>query len=173
MMSKIVPIFLLVSLLIGCISINDSSPTKNNNTQNQLQETKNNDTHFKGDTLETTATVEALPSFLSSTKNGQVSQIYGMVGKDIELLQWIPCYCGCDENSGHTSNKDCFIREMKENGQVTWNSHAMNHAECVDIAFQAVLMKQNGASPLKIRKNIDKQYKKDGVKATPTPMPSA
>lgn len=63
MMSKIVPIFLLVSLLIGCISINDSSPIKNNNTQNQLQETKNNDTHFKGDTLETTATVEALPSF--------------------------------------------------------------------------------------------------------------
>lgn len=34
-------------------------------------------------------------------------------------------------------------------------------------------MKQNGASPLKIRENIDKQYKKDGVKATPTPMPSA
>lgn len=171
MMSKILPVVLLVSLLIGCSSINDPSSTKDNKTQNQLQETKNKGEHFKDDTLETTANVETLPSFLSSTTNGQVSQIYKMVGKDIELLQWIPCYCGCDENSGHKSNKDCFIREMKENGQVTWNSHAMNHAECVDIAFQAVLMKQNGASPLEIREYVDKQYKKDGINGTPTPMP--
>lgn len=68
MMSKIVPIFLLVILLIGCSSINDSSPTKNDNTQNQLQETKNKGEHFKDDTLETTANVETLPSFLSTTK---------------------------------------------------------------------------------------------------------
>ncbi|MED0961029.1 PCYCGC motif-containing (lipo)protein [Bacillus paramycoides] len=160
-----------VSLLIGCSSVKDSTPTKNNKTQNQLHETKNKGEHFKDDTLETTANVETLPSFLSSTKNGQASQIYRMIGKDIELLKWIPYYCGCDENSGHKSNKDCFIREIKENGQVTWNSHAKNHAECVDIAFQAVLMKQNGASPLEIREYFNKQYKKDGINVTPTPMP--
>lgn len=173
MMSKTIPVVLLLSLLIGCSSVNDSSSTKNNTTQNQVQETKNKGEHFKDDTLETTANVETLPSFLSSAKNRQVSQIYGMVGKDIELLKWIPCYCGCNENSDHKSNKDCFIREIKENGQVTWNSHAMNHAECVDIAFQAVLMKQNGASTLEIREYIDKQYKKEGINVTPTPMPSA
>lgn len=173
MMSKIIPIVLLVSLLIGCSSVNDSSPTKNKHTQNQLQETKNKGEHFKGDTLETTANIETLPSFLSSTTNGQVSQIYGMVGKDTELLQWIPCYCGCDENSNHKSNKDCFIREIKENGEVTWESHAMSQAACVDIAFQAVLMKQNGASILEIREYIDKQYKKEGIIVTPTPMPNS
>ncbi|MFF2884825.1 PCYCGC motif-containing (lipo)protein [Bacillus toyonensis] len=172
-MSKIIPVVLLVSLLIGCSSVNDSSSTKNDKTQNQLQETKNKGEHFKGDTLETTANVESLPSFLSSANNGQISQIYGMVGKDIELLKWIPCYCGCDENSGHKSNKDCFIREIKENGEVTWESHAMSQAACVDIAFQAVLMKQNGASILEIREYIDKQYKKEGINATLTPMPSA
>ena len=96
-----------------------------------------------------------------------------MVGKDTELLKWIPCYCGCDENSDHKSNKDCFIREIKEIGEVTWESHAMNHAACVDIAFQSILMKQNGASTLEIREYIDKQYKKEGINATPTPMPSA
>ena len=53
--------------------------------------------HYKDDILETTTNVETLPSFLSSTKNGQVSQIYKMVGKNIELLQWIPCYCGCEQ----------------------------------------------------------------------------
>ncbi len=49
----------------------------------------------------------------------------------------------------------------------------MNHAECVDIAFQAILMKQNGASPLEIREYFDKQYKKDGRNVTPTPLPSS
>jgi heat shock protein HslJ len=52
MMSKIIPVVLLVSLLIGCSSINDSSPAKNKETQTQLQETKNKGEHFKGDTLE-------------------------------------------------------------------------------------------------------------------------
>lgn len=172
-MSKIIPVVLLVSLLIGCSSVNDSLSTKNDKTQNQLQEHKNKGEHFKGDTLETTANIETLPSFLASTTNGQVSQIYGMVGKDTELLQWIPCYCGCDENSHHKSNKDCFIREIKENGEVTWESHAMNHAACVDIAFQAILMKQNGASTLEIREYIDKQYKKEGINVTPTPIPNS
>lgn len=177
MMSKIMPVVLLVSLLfvvlIGCSSANDSSANKNNKTQNQQNEQKNEDDHYKDDILETTTSVETLPSFLSSSKNGQVSQIYGMAGKNIELLEWIPCYCGCGENSEHRSNKDCFIREVKQNGEVIWSSHAMKHAACVDIAFQSVLMKQNGASTLEIRQYIDKQYKKEDIKATSTPMPSA
>ncbi|EJS66846.1 hypothetical protein ICY_04838 [Bacillus cereus BAG2X1-3] len=49
----------------------------------------------------------------------------------------------------------------------------MSQAACVDIAFQAVLMKQNGTSTLEIREYIDKQYKKEGINATSTPMPSA
>lgn len=176
MMSKIIPVVFLVSLLfvvlIGCSSNNDSSINKNSETQNQLKEQKNADDHYKDDILETTTSVETLPSFLSSAQNGQVSQIYGMVRKNIELLEWIPCYCGCGENSEHRSNKDCFIREVKQNGEVIWNSHAMKHAACVDIAFQSVLMNQNGASTLEIRQYIDKQYKKEGIKVTPTPMPS-
>lgn len=176
MMSKIIPVVLLVSLLfvvlIGCSSTKNSSVSKSNATQNQQKEQKSGDDHYKDDVLETTNSVEALPSFLSSSKNGQVSQIYGMVGKNIELLEWIPCYCGCGANSQHKSNKDCFIREVKQNGEVKWSSHAMKHAACVDIAFQSVLMKQNGASTLEIRQYIDKQYKKEDVKVTPTPMPS-
>ncbi|MEN1937419.1 PCYCGC motif-containing (lipo)protein [Paenibacillus sp. 102] len=176
-MSKIIPVVLLVNLLfvvlIGCSSVNDSSASKSNATQNQKKVQENSDDHYKGDILETTASIETLPSFLSSAKNGQVSQIYGMVGKNIELLEWIPCYCGCGENSGHKNNKDCFIREIKQNGEVTWGSHAMNHAACVDIAFQSVLMNQNGASTLEIRQYIDKQYNKEGISVTPTPMPSA
>ncbi len=45
MMPKIILVVLLVNLLISCSSINDSSPAKNNKTQNQLQETKNNGIH--------------------------------------------------------------------------------------------------------------------------------
>lgn len=96
-----------------------------------------------------------------------------MVGKDTKLIKWISCYCGYDENSDHKSNKDCFIREIKENGEVTWASHAMSHSACVDIAFQAVLMKQNGASTLEICVYIDKQYKKEGINVTLTPIPNS
>ncbi|KZD36336.1 putative lipoprotein [Bacillus cereus] len=49
----------------------------------------------------------------------------------------------------------------------------MSQAACVDIAFQAVLMKQNGASTLEIREYIDKQYKKEGINVTPTPIPNS
>ncbi|GLV64683.1 hypothetical protein Bmyc01_33530 [Bacillus mycoides] len=64
MMPKIIPVVLLVNLLISCSSINDSSPAKNNETQNQLQETKNKGEHFKDDTLETTSNVNTPNIFL-------------------------------------------------------------------------------------------------------------
>ena len=32
-------------------------------------------------------------------------------------LQYIPCFCGC-VNAGHTSNFDCYVREVLPDGRV-------------------------------------------------------
>lgn len=34
-----------------------------------------------------------------------------------EVLQYMPCYCGCEE-VGHGSNVDCFIDEVRADGVV-------------------------------------------------------
>ena len=34
-----------------------------------------------------------------------------------EVLRWIPCFCGC-VNGGHTSNYDCYVREVLGDGRV-------------------------------------------------------
>ncbi|MDT3497436.1 PCYCGC domain-containing protein [Bacillus toyonensis] len=49
----------------------------------------------------------------------------------VPVVKNTSCYCDCDENSDHKNNKDCFISEIKENCEVTWESHAMSQAVCV------------------------------------------
>jgi hypothetical protein len=34
-----------------------------------------------------------------------------------DVLQWVPCYCGCDEQ-GHGSNLDCFVKPETQGGIV-------------------------------------------------------
>lgn len=34
-----------------------------------------------------------------------------------ETLQYIPCFCGC-VNAGHTSNFDCYVREVYPDGRL-------------------------------------------------------
>ncbi len=50
-----------------------------------------------------------------------MKDIYTVAGQNAELLDWIPCYCGCGESVGHKNNKNCFIREIKKNGEVVWD----------------------------------------------------
>lgn len=40
-----------------------------------------------------------------------------------ELLAYIPCYCGCGQEAGHTSNLDCFIKKRNGN-EITFDDHA-------------------------------------------------
>lgn len=34
-----------------------------------------------------------------------------------DVLQYFPCYCGCVKG-GHTSNKDCYIDEVRSDGSI-------------------------------------------------------
>ena len=78
-----------------------------------------------------------------------MKDIYTVAGQNAELLDWIPCYCGCGESVGHKNNKNCFIREIKKNGEVVWDSHATTCVNCLEIAVESASMKQKENQRLK------------------------
>ncbi|MFC7372851.1 PCYCGC motif-containing (lipo)protein [Fictibacillus iocasae] len=125
-----------------------------------------------GDLRELTASAEKLPAFLNG-KQEVVSAVYKQVPAHKELLESMPCYCGCGESAGHKNNYDCFIAENKAGGEILWDDHGTRCGVCLEIA--AVSMKQaaEGKSPLEIRQFIDETYKEGYAKPTPTPMPKA
>lgn len=120
------------------------------------------------DIREETKSNEILPTFLDD-KDENMKVVYRSVGKHKELLEKIPCYCGCGDTVGHTSSYDCFIYENKVGGAVVWDDHATRCGICLDIAAQSVIEYSQGKSIKQIRNDIDEKYKKGYGKPTPTP----
>jgi len=124
-----------------------------------------------GDLRETTASLSALPSFLDEQPEA-VRNAYIIAAMSADVLDYIPCYCGCGEIAGHVSNKNCFIAEISDDGAVVWDDHGTRCGVCLQIAVEAASMKKDGASLQDIRDAIDAKYKDVGP-ATPTPQPPA
>ncbi|WP_020062483.1 PCYCGC motif-containing (lipo)protein [Bacillus sp. 123MFChir2] len=157
---------ILAFTMIGCNNAEQKQQAKETSSSHQHH------TEKQRDIAETTKGIDTLPSFLSE-QDAQIKKIYAVAGQHAELLQWIPCYCGCGESVGHKSNKNCFIREIKKDGQVVWDSHATTCVNCLEIVLEAARLQDKGKSPLEIRKYIDNKYKEGYAKPTPTPMPKA
>jgi len=151
-------------VLSACSGGNAENAAAGNHMQHRLS---------NGDIQETTAPVSALPEFLGG-QPAPVRQVYQLAAQNTDLLQGIPCYCGCGDSAGHTSNMNCFVHEKKKDGSVVWDDHGTRCMVCMEIAVQAVKMKQDGKTPGEIRQAIDENYGKGGyAKPTPTPKPSA
>lgn len=74
-----------------------------------------------GDLLETVPK-GSLPSF--AEKGGpNVQEAYRSAADNGEVLQYIPCFCGC-KNIGHHHNADCYVAERLLGGRITFTSHA-------------------------------------------------
>lgn len=86
-------------------------------------------------------------------------------------LMYQPCYCGCGA-MGHTNNLDCFIKEVKDDGEIVYDNHAAGCGICVDIAGDVMRLKDEGQSDLQIRQYIDGYYSSFGP-STDTPLPEA
>lgn len=123
-----------------------------------------------GDLWETTASRDELPTFLNEySENIQI--IYQAAGKSMELLQWIPCYCGCGDHAGHRSSLNCFVKQVNQNSSVVWDDHGTRCNVCLEIAAEAIKMKQDGKTVKEIRQYIDEKYKEGYANPTDTPMP--
>ncbi|MFD2330111.1 PCYCGC motif-containing (lipo)protein [Cohnella sp. GCM10020058] len=127
--------------------------------------------HADTDLLETTSSSEVLPAFLSNQPD-EVRTVYQLAAVAEDILQWIPCYCGCGEGQGHKNNFNCFIKEKNDDGSVIWTDHGTRCGVCLQIAVQSARMKQLGATDKEIRTFIDETYKSGYGKPTDTPMPS-
>ncbi len=100
-----------------------------------------------------------------------VQSAYEFAARHPEVLQYVPCYCGC-ETRGHGGNHDCFVKRRSADGRVLeWDPHGSGCTVCVDVARDAMLMFNSGASASAIRTAIDKKWGGRYPSQTPTPQP--
>ena len=120
-----------------------------------------------------TGPLPALPrvSFEPPRSAAVLQQVYDFAARHPEVLQYVPCYCGC-ERVGHTANHSCFVKSRAADGRVTeWDSHGMGCAVCIDVAREAMTLFNSGSKPAAIRAAIDKKYSPLFPSSTPTPRP--
>jgi hypothetical protein len=95
-----------------------------------------------------------------------VQQAYQFAVANPDLMQHIPCYCGCGA-MGHTSNYSCYIAGENPDGSLVFDEHALGCSICVDITQDAMRLQKEGKAVAEIRKYIDATYAQYG----PSNMP--
>jgi len=71
-----------------------------------------------GDKVQTRA-AGTLPVFATG---GDTAALYRFARERGDVLQWMPCTCGCQQ-FGHTSNRSCYVKSESADS-TTWTSHA-------------------------------------------------
>jgi len=122
-----------------------------------------------GDIQEKTASVEVLPTFLDG-QDEHMRQVYALAAQHSELLESIPCYCGCGDSAGHRNNLNCFVHSIEDDGTVVWDDHGTRCNVCLEIALNSVYAQSQGKSVEEIRGMIDRSYQFGYAKPTPTPL---
>ena len=95
-----------------------------------------------------------------------VQEAYQFNVANSDIMKNIPCYCGCG-NIGHTSNYDCYVADIDETGNITFDNHALGCSICVDITQDVMRMLKDGKSPQEARAYIDATYSKYGPSNIP------
>ena len=55
-----------------------------------------------------------------------IRDAYIFAAQNPDVLDYVPCYCGCGQTDGHVGNTDCFVESRAPNGAVTeWDVHGM------------------------------------------------
>ena len=103
-----------------------------------------------------------------------VRATYDFAAQHPEILNYVPCYCGCG-SQGHMANENCFVSRRDARGNVLeWDTHGFGCAVCVDVAREAMQMYSSGADVRSIRAAIERKWTPGNAAGkTPTPMPPA
>lgn len=171
-MKKLLFPLLAVVLLVlaACSSSNEEQTTEKEGSKQQIEDNISRNP-LSGDLQELTASAEDLPNFLDS-KSEDIRLVYRVSGQATDVLEWIPCYCGCGESAGHRNALNCFVAETRENGSIVWDDHGTRCIVCLDIAVESVQMHIDGKSIKEIRETIDTKYEKGFAAPTKTDMPA-
>ncbi|MBA4071172.1 MAG: hypothetical protein C0497_04945 [Gemmatimonas sp.] len=78
-----------------------------------------------------------------------------------QILQSIPCYCGCG-GMGHTSNYSCYVQRVGNAGALVFDTHALGCSICVDITQDAMRLSKQGKSLPEIKAYVHDTYARFG-----------
>lgn len=146
------------SLVMSACSTQESQDEQ----QTPIEQTGN------GDLRQETSGREQIPGFLAD-KPEDMKNIYLAVAQHQNLLEKIPCYCGCGNSANHKDNYDCFIYENKPSGKVVWDDHGTKCGVCLETAVKAINDFNQGKTVKEIRQSIDDKYQEGYAEPTPTP----
>jgi hypothetical protein len=90
-----------------------------------------------------------------------VQQAYQFAVANPQVLQQLPCYCGCGK-AGHTSNYACYISGTDATKGLQFDSHALGCSICVDITQDAMRLTREGKDIKSIRAYVDQTYSRYG-----------
>ena len=104
-----------------------------------------------------------LPSYAYA--NPITLKAYKYAAERPDLLEQIPCYCGCGGHSGHRFLRDCYIHD-----DWTYDDHASYCDVCIGEAIKLQEYLASGKTLKEARALIDEEYSKKGGDRTNTPQ---
>jgi hypothetical protein len=119
---------------------------------------------------EVRATWAARPAYVRALPaDWQSAYAYALARPDV--LQWLPCYCGCTAMD-HRSNLDCFFQRREIPGSYVYEEHASFCDVCVNTANLAQQLLREGKTIVQVRAAVDARF--GGLApGTDTPLPPA
>lgn len=94
-----------------------------------------------------------------------VQQAYQFNIANPDIMQKIPCYCGCGA-VGHHSNFNCYAK-IDAAGKMTFDGHALGCSICVDITLDTMRLLKQGQDISAIQDYVDDKYSRYGPPTTP------
>ncbi len=106
-----------------------------------------------------------------SRVNTDTEEAYAYALYHPQILQWMPCYCGCG-GMGHRSNLDCFFKPALPGQPTMFEEHASYCDICVKTTLLVKRLISEGHSLREIRATVDQTFG-GSVPGTPTELPPA
>jgi len=119
---------------------------------------------------EVSATWQVRPDYVKALP-GEWQSAYAYALARPDVLQWLPCHCGCVAID-HRSNLDCFFQRREVPGSYVYEEHASYCDVCVKTANLAQQMLQGGSTMIQVRAAVDVTFGGVGP-GTDTPLPPA
>lgn len=54
----------------------------------------------------------------------EVKRLYAFQVENGDLMRYMPCFCGCQWEDGHRSNRDCYVERVNPDGSVVFDTMA-------------------------------------------------
>lgn len=100
MKKYIFPVLTFLTLVTGC-----SSPSEEQTNAESNDQTAPVLTYEKGS--------DDWSAITTNTDSPEILEAYQFAVEHPEVLNYMPCYCGCFEEDGHTSNTNCFVDHVE------------------------------------------------------------